>query len=125
MTEAELQETVREIAKTTGWLYYHTYRSRRSPAGFPDVVLVRPPRVVFAELKSDTGKVTKEQRMWLDELLKCVGAVETYVWRPADVDVIASILSPRYEEDPPSDADLPPFSSTYAPPRFDAMRREL
>lgn len=96
MTEAELQEAVREIATTTGWLYYHTYRSKRSPAGFPDVVLVRPPRVVFAELKSDTGKLTKEQRAWMDTLGECSPRVEAYVWKPGDMDQIAEVLSTRY-----------------------------
>ena len=96
MTEAELQETVREIAKTTGWLYYHTYRSKRSPAGFPDVVLVRPPRVIFAELKSDTGKLTKEQRTWIEALLFCG---EAYVWRPKDLELISAVLSTRYARD--------------------------
>ena len=96
MTEAELQEAVREIAKTTGWLYYHTYRSRRSPAGFPDVVLVRPPRVIFAELKSETGKLTPEQNQWIAALLV---SGEAYVWRPGDLDLISAVLSTRYARD--------------------------
>ncbi len=105
MTEAELQETVREIAKTTGWLYYHTYRSKRSPAGFPDVVLVRPPRVIFAELKSETGALTPDQLIWMVTLGRARPYVESYVWRPKDVDLIAITLSPRYD-DPPTDVDL-------------------
>ncbi len=105
MTEAELQETVREIAKTTGWLYYHTYRSKRSPAGFPDVVLVRPPRVIFAELKSEKGVLTDDQHHWMDTLRLARPRVEAYVWRPADVNQIAVTLSTRYEFAPPSEAD--------------------
>ena len=98
MTEAELQEAVREIAKQCSWLFYHTYRSKRSPAGFPDLVLVRPPRVVFAELKSDTGKLTREQRTWIAKLLSCG---EAYVWRPGDLDLIAEVLSTRYRDERP------------------------
>ena len=41
MNEAELQRNVLSLAAMTGWLAYHTYDSRRSQAGFPDLVLVR------------------------------------------------------------------------------------
>ena len=105
MTEAELQETVRDIAETTGWLYYHTYRSERSPAGFPDLTLVRPPRVVFAELKSEDGILTNDQKLWMLTLGRARPRVEAYVWRPADVNLIAITLSTRYPMQPPSEAD--------------------
>ena len=93
MTEKELDAAIRHIAGLCGWLRYHTYRSIRSPAGFPDLVLVRPPRVIFAELKSETGTATTAQDEWLDTLRQCPG-VETYLWRPSDLDDIATILSP-------------------------------
>ena len=50
-------------------------------AGFPDLVLVRKGRLLFVELKSEIGKVSPQQRKWLDDLDK---AAETYVWRPED-----------------------------------------
>lgn len=100
MTEKELDTEVRTLAKLCGWLYYHTYRSKRSPAGFPDVVLVRPPRIIFAELKSGTGKLTVEQQEWIS-LLSAVPHVETWVWRPGDLEDIATLLSPRNRHRPP------------------------
>ena len=39
-----------------------------SPKGEPDLRLVRPPRVVFLELKADKGKLTPEQTEGLDLL---------------------------------------------------------
>ena len=41
----------------------------------PRLVLVRPPRVILAELKSETGKLTPEQRVWIVTLAACGGNV--------------------------------------------------
>jgi len=91
MTEKEFMQQVRDLAKLCGWLTYHTYDSRRSPEGFPDLVLVRGNQMVFAELKSERGKVRPEQRMWLDALEK-VCDVEVYLWRPHNWDEIVERL---------------------------------
>jgi len=100
VTEKELDTLIREIATRCGWIRYHTFNSRRSPSGFPDLVLVKPPRVVFAELKSGTGKPTPKQVEWLGLLSACPG-VETFLWRPDDLDDIARVLSPGYRTPPP------------------------
>lgn len=81
ITERQLQDAVLELAQTLGWLTYHTFDSRRSAAGFPDLTLVRD-RLVMAELKSDTGRVSVPQATWLDSLV-AVG-VEAYLWKPRD-----------------------------------------
>jgi len=91
MTEKEFLQQVRDLAKLCGWLVYHTYDSRRSPEGFPDLVLVRGNKVVFVELKAAKGRVTPSQRVWLDALEK-VQQVETHLWRPVDWDEIAEVL---------------------------------
>lgn len=96
MNEKELDGHVRNLAKMCGWLYYHTYRSKRSPAGFPDCVLVKPPRTIFAELKSDEGKVSPEQQEWLEKLGACPQN-EVYLWRPDDLQEIATVLAPQLE----------------------------
>ena len=49
MTEADLQRSIIIAAREFQWLAYATYRSMRSEPGFPDLVLVRPPRVIFLE----------------------------------------------------------------------------
>lgn len=75
-----------------GWLRYHTYDSRRSRAGFPDLVLVRPPRLLFIELKTARGKTSEDQREWA-KVLKLIPGVEYYLWRPADEAYIRELLN--------------------------------
>jgi hypothetical protein len=91
ISESALQSTVVEMAEVLGWTAYHTYDSRRSQRGFPDLVMVRQGRVIFAELKSAKGRVPPEQQHWLDQLRQCPG-VETYLWRPSDLDQITEAL---------------------------------
>lgn len=91
--EASFQAQVVKLAKLLGWRHYHTHDSRRSPGGFPDLVLVKKGRlVIYAELKSDTGKPTEEQTSWLDDLRAAAG-LHVYLWRPSDFPEIVRILS--------------------------------
>lgn len=90
----QLFETKKGLATLTGWnRVYHTFRSRNSPAGFPDWVLIRD-RIIYAELKSEKGKPSDAQIVWLDALALAGG--EVYLWRPSDLDEIAQILSRRW-----------------------------
>lgn len=92
MSEAALLAAVRDLARLTGWLTYHTHDSRRSEAGFPDLTLVnvRQGRIIFAELKTATGRTTPQQDEWLAAL--AAADCETALWRPADLPEIARIL---------------------------------
>lgn len=84
------------LAKTLGWsptLCYHTLRSKGSRSGFPDRVLVRD-RVIYAELKRETGTPTDTQIEWLTGL--ATAGAEVYLWRPSDLDEIARVLSKRW-----------------------------
>jgi hypothetical protein len=80
-TEAELQAVVIEAAERGGWLVFHDNDSRRNRPGFPDLVLVRPPEVIFCELKTMRGKTTPEQREWIEALQSC-SVVSAGVLRP-------------------------------------------
>lgn len=88
--EAGFQQAIIVMAKYLGWKVYHTYDSRRSDPGFPDLVLVRG-RVLYREVKSDTGRLTKEQKEWID-LLRIAGQ-DVDVWRPADWNTIEKELT--------------------------------
>lgn len=93
--EADFQAQVTKAARQLGWArVYHTYDSRRSEEGFPDLVLVsrRQRRVIFAELKNDTEQETPEQKLWMDDLGVCSG-VEVYLWRFMDWNEILTLLA--------------------------------
>ena len=89
--EASLLDNVRRTARLYGWRTYHTHDSRRSEPGFPDIVMVRGSRLVFAELKTARGRVTPDQRAWLDAL-HGVGAPEVHLWRPDDWPQVLDVL---------------------------------
>lgn len=91
VTEAAFLRQVRDLAKLFGWQSYHPFLSRWSERGFPDLVLVRPPRVVLAELKTERGNTTPDQERWLELLRGCPG-VETFLWRPDELEAIAMLL---------------------------------
>ena len=97
--EREFQSQVLALAKQTSWASYHTFDSRRSQPGFPDLVLVKPGRLLFVELKTLRGKLTQEQRAWLSLLANSVTGVEVYEWRPADWAQIEWTLAGRRPHD--------------------------
>ncbi len=82
ISEKEFQQTVLGLANVCGWLAYHVFDSRRSQAGFPDLVMLRAGRLVVAELKSEKGKPTPEQEQWLDAF-EATGFAEVKLWRPS------------------------------------------
>lgn len=50
-------------------------------AGWPDLALCRE-RLIFAELKTERGKLTEQQTYWI-ERLRAAGQT-VFVWRPSD-----------------------------------------
>ena len=92
--EAEFEDRVVELAKATGWKVLHIHDSRavdwRSDPGWPDWVLCRPPDLIVVELKSETGRVRKGQRQWVDALV--ASGAEACFWRPGDWDAIEARL---------------------------------
>ena len=96
MGENDFQEWLRDLAGTTGWLYYHTHRSQFSASGFPDTVLAKPPReVIYAELKTEdleNSQPSIDQWIWLYTLQHCAGT-QAYLWRPSDRNYIEHLLT--------------------------------
>lgn len=89
--EKEWAQTVVQYARLNRWLVYFTWRSTHSPSGFPDLVLVRPPRLIVAELKKETGKPTAAQTAWL-AALDAVPSIQTAIWRPSDWPTVRDTL---------------------------------
>ena len=95
MTEEQFQRQVIELAELCGWAVFHVHDSRRSNPGWPDLVLCRPPEILFAELKTDKGRIRLEQMEWIERLTAC--GLEAYVWRPEVFDerIKRRLNSPR------------------------------
>lgn len=87
LTEAQFQQQVIDLAKLHGYtLIYHTHDSRRSQPGFPDLVLVSEHRcrALFRELKTDGGRLTQAQFLWVTGMQ--LAKLNAGVWRPADLE---------------------------------------
>lgn len=107
VTEREFQGRILTTAQMYGWRHMHigesTKRVRRGgkyitvadpdTAGWPDLVLChrRRGRIVFREVKTDKGRITDNQRDWLDLLEAC--GMDVGVWRPRDWNDILKELS--------------------------------
>jgi hypothetical protein len=98
ISEKELQKVVIKHAKERGWRTAHFGNSvkivrrkdgyktipDKNATGFPDLIIVRPPRVMAIELKGKSGILTDEQMRWLEDLDDC--NIEVAIWRPNDWD---------------------------------------
>ena len=98
LTEAQLQASVIAAARELGWMVYPTFSSQRSESGFPDLFMVKPPRVILAEIKTETGELRKGkwsssrkaarwlpgQDDWAEAFAACPG-VEYMLVRPSNV----------------------------------------
>ena len=90
LDEKAFQAQVVALARTLGWMVYHPFDSRRSARGYPDLTLVKDGRLIYAELKTERGRLTDDQRGWLDALRET--PAEVYLWRPSDWDSIERTL---------------------------------
>jgi hypothetical protein len=91
LTEKQFMAQVIRLARLRGWLLYHPFDSRRSAAGYPDLTLVRGQRLIFAELKSEDGRLTPAQAAWL-AALRAVPGVEVHIWHPAVWGTVEAVL---------------------------------
>ena len=93
LSEAQFQGSALEVARGSGWLSYHVSDSRKvvSSKGFPDVVLCHPVRgALFWEFKTETGRPSPDQKIWI-QMLKESGQ-ECEIVRPRYYD---SYIIPR------------------------------
>ncbi len=91
ISENEFQKQVLQLAKLLGWRSAHfrpgiTASGRHITAvsgdgkGFPDLVLVRAKRLLFVELKTNSGEMSEDQISWMADLF--LTGVEVKVWTP-------------------------------------------
>lgn len=105
MLEKDFMRQVINLAKFYGWKVAHfgasvrvvgkdrTFVGDRDSTGFPDLVLVRGERLIFAELKAEKGKVSPAQTAWLVSLTGHSDRPrEVYLWYPKDWKIIEETL---------------------------------
>lgn len=95
ISEAQLQRDILEMADRFGFRAFHHYDSRRQDRrgkGFPDLVLVKAPLIVFAELKDMRRDPTSEQVAWLEELGQC-REVRAHLIRPSNLAYITRLMA--------------------------------
>lgn len=80
IAEKDFQRLIVDLATTFGWEHMHQLRSQGTDPGWPDLVLARPPQLLFVELKRRDGRLSWAQRAWGDTLTAC--RCDWRVWRP-------------------------------------------
>ncbi len=86
MTERELQEAVARMCRDLGLFHKHDPDSRwNRDSGWPDSFIMnqRTGRVMFRELKTQSGTLSREQKIMGYAL--SAGGHDWRVWRPADL----------------------------------------
>jgi hypothetical protein len=99
ITEARFQADVEQLLTLFGWRWFHAPANKPSAsgrvqnvkAGFPDLCAVRGTRLLFAELKTQTGRLGPGQPEWLDGVERA--GAESYLWRPEDMETIRTLLA--------------------------------
>lgn len=109
--ERDFMKRVITWAVMNGWLVCHisdrppnleSFDFRQFEVGFPDLVMTRDGVLIFAELKSQKGRIQKTQQLWIDALreveVHAMDAhdffwVRTVIWRPADWPEIEKLLA--------------------------------
>lgn len=127
VSEKDFSSQIEDLLKIYQWRWTHfrpawSSKGYRTPIkgdrGFPDIVAVRPPRLLFIEVKSEEAKLTVEQEEWIGVLEQCQKTIilaaqklkrgevtidlessaptvtlpEVYVWRPSDFDKVKVLL---------------------------------
>ena len=125
-TERDFARWLNDAAKMFGWRFAHFRPARtkygwvtpmEGDKGWPDYVLLRPPRLILAELKraARASSIEPEQKTWLRQLGQvhaacencgdtATQAIEVYVWDPKQRDEILLCLA--LEQSPASLAEV-------------------
>ena len=104
ISEDSFTSSVIDYARIKGWRVAHFRPAQTKDGkwrtavqgdgkGFPDLVLLRGDRIIFAELKSEVGKASEEQIDWIESLRLALGFDAAQFWKPSDWPKIEEILN--------------------------------
>lgn len=100
--EDKFLKQILEYAKIRGWRSAHFRPGMMANGrwitaglgqtkGFPDIILVRSDRLIFAEVKTDAGEMSDTQLDWMESLSQ-TRLCECYLWTPSRWQRIQEIL---------------------------------
>ena len=113
ITERQFTKQVIDLAGWYGWLRFHQLpgmsksgrwlSATQGDIGWPDLFLVHPKRcqIVIAELKTEAGRLTPGQELWLDAITGCWDrllerndnlTLRVFLWTPSQSDDIEAVL---------------------------------
>lgn len=108
LSEAHLEQQLLDLARLRGWRAHHVRDSRRvlmGDVGAPDWWLARNGQLVVVELKREDGKLSPDQKLWLealgwpgeqgqwDQADGLPTQLEVYVIRPSSFDRFMEVLT--------------------------------
>lgn len=91
---------VQKLLSHLGYEYHHQAYAIGSKSGWPDLSIWHRPKKIpcfFAELKTQTGTLSKNQKNFIHSLKEATNQV--YVWRPSDWPEIVQILYRMVQND--------------------------
>lgn len=93
--EQRFQARVVSLARELGWSIVRIPNRGQATAvfdnkGFPDLMLARPGRVLFIELKAQDGTLSDDQLLWANILKP-----NWFCFRPGDYDLVVETLVSR------------------------------
>jgi hypothetical protein len=102
LTEAQWQKQIEQALDVLGWWWMHipsnvvvcphgtkVYRGIRK--GFPDILAIRPPYILWLELKRERGQLDAEQRR-VGKMLEACGQVYLHA-RPRDRERVLNLIA--------------------------------
>ncbi len=104
LNESDFMQQVIDLGHLYGWTIAHFRPAwsrdgkrcmttvQADGKGFPDLCMVKQFRLIFAELKSEGGRLSPEQEAWIS-VLNCSMRCEVYIWKPENWLEIVNILT--------------------------------
>lgn len=102
--ELDCEKSVLEAAQIAGWRRHGERAARtkkgwvtpvKGEPGWPDLVLVKGPMMVAAELKRPGNKPTPDQVAWLEAFDRLPGCIALVLWVPVQMDEFNNRLFAR------------------------------
>ena len=87
-----------DICEKQGFLWHHLYDLYKGFTGCPDLMMAKPPRLIFIKFKVQGRELGNEEHLWMQTMERCHG-VEAYVFYSNDLHKAMSVIREGPRED--------------------------